>query len=366
MKILISGGGTAGHINPALAIAAKMQADYGAEILFIGTQKGLESELVPKAGFNISYIEVMGLIRKPTLKNLVVIKKYLQAIEKCKKIIKEFAPDVVVGTGGYVCAPVMSAAKALNIPTVIHEQNVIPGVTVKMCAKTCDTLCISFSETVSHLKNSIKEKCVLTGNPIRENMLTADRQKAKNDLGLDNRPLVVIFGGSLGAAIISNTTAELINSCDLTKFQLIFGTGKRYYASVLDKISDKPLGYSIKVVPYINNMETVLPAADLVISRAGALTVSELTALGIPSVLIPSPNVAHNHQTYNARALENGGAAVMLSENELTKDKLYSTINKILDDSEKLKSMSENAKKMGITNGTQKICEIILSLVKKS
>ena len=169
----------------------------------------------------------------------------------------------------------------------------------------------------------------------------------------------------MGAAIISNTTAELINSFNLSEIQLIFASGKRYYASVLDKISSKPLGYSIKVVPYINNMEQVLPAADLVVSRAGALTVSELTALGVPSVLIPSPNVAHNHQTFNARALESEGAAVMLVEGELTADTLHETIFKILNDKDNLLKMSENAKKIGISDGTQKICEQILSIMKK-
>lgn len=365
MKVLISGGGTAGHINPALAIAQKLQNEYNAEILFIGTEKGLENELVPKAGFKIEYIEVSGLIRKLTLKNVTVVKKYLAAISKSKKIIKDFAPDVCIGTGGYVCAPVMSAAHSLKIPTLIHEQNVIPGVTVKLAARFCDVLAISFSDTLKHMKPDVRKKCVLTGNPIREKMLSVSKEDARISLGLDERPLVVIFGGSLGAAIISNTTAELINSFDLSKIQLIFGTGKRYYASVLDKISSKPLGYSIKVVPYINNMEEVLPAADLCISRAGALTVSELTALGVPSVLIPSPNVAHNHQTFNARALESEGASKMLPESELTKETLYETIFKILDDKNNLSKMSENSKRIGISDGTQKICEQILSLIKK-
>lgn len=363
MKVIISGGGTAGHINPALAIADRLSSVYNAEILFIGTEKGLESDLVPKAGFKIEYIEVMGLIRKLTPKNITVIKKYISAIGKCKKIIRDFKPDVVIGTGGYVCAPVINAAHTLGIPTLIHEQNVIPGVTVKMCASICDSLLISFPDTVKYLKASFKDKCVLTGNPIRESMLKTEKEIARKELGLDERPLVVIFGGSLGASIISNTTAELINSYDLSKIQLIFGTGKRYYASVLDKISDKPLGYSIKVVPYINNMETVLPAADLVISRAGALTVSELTAMGTPSVLIPSPNVAHNHQTFNARALEEANAAVMLPETELNKETLYNTIFDILNDKDKLLKMSENAKKAGITDGTQKICDKVLELI---
>ncbi len=365
MKVIISGGGTAGHINPALAIASKLSSEYGAEILFIGTERGLENELVPKAGFKIEYIEVSGLIRKLTLKNVTVIRKFLVSVSRCKKIIKDFCPDVVIGTGGYVCAPVMQAAHALGIPSVIHEQNVIPGVTVKMCAKTCNVLATSFADTTKYLKSSVKSKCILTGNPIREKMLKTSKEDARQALGLDERPLVVIFGGSLGAAIISNTTAELINSFDLSSVQLIFGTGKRYYASVLDKISDKPLGYSVKVVPYINNMEQVLPAADLVVSRAGALTVSELTALGVPSILIPSPNVAHNHQTFNARALESDGAAIMLPENELSAQKLYDTIFKILKDRTSLSHMSKKAKEIGICDGTKKICDQVLELIRK-
>lgn len=365
MKVLISGGGTAGHINPALAIAAHLTENYNAEILFIGTKKGLENELVPKAGFKIEYIEVSGLIRKPTLKNVAVLKQYFSAIQKCKKIIKEFKPDVVVGTGGYVCAPVMNAAHALKIPSLIHEQNVIPGVTVKMCAKTCNILAVSFSDTVKYIKGGAKEKCVLTGNPIREGMLSISKDEAKKALSLDERPLVVIFGGSLGAATVSKAAAKLINSYDLSKIQLVFGTGKRYYADVLDEISAKPLGYSIKVVPYINNMEQVLPAADLVVSRAGALTVSELTALGVASILIPSPNVAHNHQVFNARALEANGAAIMLSESSLDEKNLYNAVFNVLNDKNKLLKMSENAKKIGICDGTAKICEHIARLAKK-
>ena len=357
MKILISGGGTAGHINPALAAAEHLKKNYGAKLLFIGTESGLESSLVPKAGFDIKYIEVAGLIRKITVKNAAVFYKYIKSIARCKRIISEFAPDAVIGTGGYVCAPVIRAAASLGVPTLVHEQNVIPGVTVKLCAKSCNILAISFSETLDYLKSSVRKKCVLTGNPLREGLLAAECGADK-----DGRPLVVIFGGSLGARAITEAACELVLNKDLSGIRLIFGTGKRYYDEVCEKTAGACLGDNIKIVPYIDNMEQVMPEAQLVVSRAGALTVSELCALGIPSVLIPSPYVAHNHQEFNARALEAAGAAALLKEGELSGESLYKEIFTILRNPGRRRKMSESAKRVGITDGTKRICELAARL----
>jgi len=362
MRAIISGGGTAGHINPALATAGRLAREHGAEILFIGTKKGLESKLVPEAGWNIQYIEVAGLIRRLTPKNFLVIKQFLTAISRCKKIIKEFKPDVVIGTGGYVCAPVLFAAHALKIPTLIHEQNVIPGVTVKLTAKSADSVCISFPDTTRYLKPAIAKKCVLTGNPIREEMLSVDRVEARNKLGLDERPFIVAFGGSLGAEKLNQAATSLINSNLSEKFQFLLGTGQRFYDSV--KKATKNYDASIRIVPYIDNMDTVMAAADLVIGRAGALTVSELCALGKPSILVPSPNVAHDHQTYNAKSVKNAGGAKLIPDAELSGDRLLAAVEELLRQPEELKTMSVKAKSIGITDGTKRICDAALQLVK--
>lgn len=363
MRVLISGGGTAGHINPALAIAGYFQKYHNAEILFIGTQKGLESTLVPKAGFAMKTVVVEGLIRSLTPKNIAVVYHFLQAVSDCKKIIRTFSPDLVIGTGGYVCAPVMFAAHRMHIPTVIHEQNVIPGVTIKMAARFADVLAVSFADTSKYFKPAIAEKCVLTGNPLRENMLEISYEEARARLGLDSRPFIVSLGGSLGARALNRAAADFVNDTDTGEFQFLAGCGKRYYEETLAMVKQEKLSEQIRFVPYIYNMEEVLPAADLVIARAGALTVSELTALGRPAILIPSPNVAHNHQEMNARSLEKNGAARVILERELTSERLKQEIADLIFDEKKRSTMSERSKQLGILDGTKRICDAAMALL---
>ncbi|MBO5930304.1 MAG: UDP-N-acetylglucosamine--N-acetylmuramyl-(pentapeptide) pyrophosphoryl-undecaprenol N-acetylglucosamine transferase, partial [Clostridia bacterium] len=271
MKVLISGGGTAGHINPAIAIAKRMQKEYNADILFVGKESGLEKTLVPKEGFSIRYIDVEGLLRKLTLKNFAVAAKYLRAISDAKKIIREFAPDVVVGTGGYVCAPVLSAAHALKIPVLVHEQNVFPGMTVKMAARFAECVAISFEDTMQYVSKKAKKACVLTGNPLRENMLELSYEAARAELGIDDTPFVVTVGGSLGARTINQALVEIMQLDETTKFRLLGSTGQRFYDAVLAQIDKTKLDETKTIVPYIYNMDKVLPAADLVIARAGAI-----------------------------------------------------------------------------------------------
>ncbi len=363
MKVLISGGGTAGHINPALSVADYLAKEHGAEILFLGTKKGLENQLVPKAGWSIRYIEVSGLIRKLSLKNIIIVKQFIMAIRSSKKIMKEFKPDIAIGTGGYVCAPVLFAAHALKIPTLVHEQNVIPGVTVKMASKIADKICISFLDTTKYLKPACRTKCLVTGNPIRSKMLSVNQQEARKRLGLDERPFIVSFGGSLGAAQLNHAVTEMINTCDMSRFQFMLGTGQRYYEKVKEKI--KKTDDSIKIVPYIEQMDIVMAAADLVIGRAGALTVSELCAMGKPAILIPSPNVAHDHQTHNAKSMEKAGGAVMIPEKELCEKQLYKAIIKIVENPSLLEKMAKKAKEAGIMDGDKRIAEAAVSLLKK-
>lgn len=364
MRAIVSGGGTAGHINPALAIAGYLKKYYEAEILFIGTQKGLESTLVPKAGFSMETVVVEGLIRKPTPKNIIVLYHFLKAVADCKKIIRKFEPDIVIGTSGYVCAPVMFAAHSLGIPTIIHEQNVIPGFTVKLTARFVDALAISFSDTKKYFKPSVAKKCFLTGNPLRENMLDITYEEARMRLGLDSRPFIVSLGGSLGARALNRAAAEFINRTDTDKIQFLAGCGKRYYEETVAQVKKEKLSEHVRFEPYIYNMEEVMPAADLVIARAGALTISELTALGRPAILIPSPNVAHNHQVMNAKSLEAGGAATVILEEKLTAEVLQKEIDALISDQKIHTKMSQNSKKMGITDGTKRICDRVLELVK--
>lgn len=370
MRILLAGGGTAGHINPALAIAqAAAAADEKNEILFIGKKGNMEEKLVTKAGFPIEFIDVEGIKRKLTLKNAVVALKAFGAIFESKKIIKKFNPDVVVCTGGYVSGPVMTAAHMLKIPSVIHEQNVYPGVTVKMSEKYATYVATSFEKTAELLRD--KDKCVLTGNPIREDILSADRETARKSLALDERPFVLAFGGSLGAARINDVVFNYIKHVieNENKVQILFGTGSRNYDEIIQRFKDENINLSkfhnITVTPYIYNMAEVMAAADVVVSRAGAISISEIMAAGKASVLIPSPNVAHNHQETNAKLLEKNNAAVVILEKELT-DKLFADkIEEIIYSEETKTALEANAKKMGICDATEKIFELAGSLAKK-
>ncbi len=360
MKILLAGGGTAGHINPALAIAFEaLRQDDKNEILFIGKKGNMEERLVGKAGFKMEFIDVEGFKRKLSLKNIAVAAKAFNAIFECRKIIKKFKPDIVVCTGGYVSGPVMSAAHMQKVPAIIHEQNVYPGVTVKMSEKSAVCVATSFEKTAELLHDA--GKCVLTGNPIRKDIILADPQSARIDLGLDERPFVLAFGGSLGAARINDAVFNYIKYVieNENKVQILFGTGTRNYEEVLKRFADENINISkyhnITVTPYIYNMPEVMAAADVVISRAGAISISEIMAAGKASVLIPSPNVAHNHQQTNAMLLQKNNAAVVILEKDLTNEIFAKKIESIIYSKEMQTTLETNAKKMGISDAAEKI-----------
>ncbi len=369
MRILLAGGGTAGHINPAISIASYAKSvDSDAKILFIGKRGNMEQTLVPKAGFDIEFIDIEGFKRALTLKNIKVIAKTLRAIGESKKIIKRFCPDVVICTGGYVSGPVMSAAKKLNIPSIIHEQNVFPGVTVKLSQKYASYIATSFEKTRSLLK--AKDKCVFTGNPVREQIILADRELARAELGVDKKPFVLAFGGSLGAARINDAVVGYIEKlAKRDDINLMFGTGKRNYDEVMSDIAKRGIDITkhknIRVCDYIYDMDKALAAADIVISRAGAISISEITALGKASILIPSPNVAHNHQYTNAKALSDNGAAVVITEDNLSSDVLGNMIEELLSDRARLDTIASNAKKLGVCDASQKIYALACKLYKK-
>ncbi len=363
MRILLTGGGTAGHINPALAIANFIkEKEKNAEFLFVGTRHGLEKELVPKSGYDIKFIDVMGLRRSLTAENIKVFAKYVKSMGDARRIIKEFAPDIVIGTGGYVCAPVVKAAHRAKIPTIIHEQNVFPGLAVKMLARDADVTAISFEETKKMIK---AKKILLTGNPLRPDLFkTVNTADLARGFGFDDKPIALMFGGSLGAQKMNDALLEMLCG-GITSFNLIAATGERYYDDVAEKLKQK--GINIReipnavVMPYIYDMENVFGAADIIIGRAGAITVSEITALGKAAVLIPSPNVAHNHQEYNARYLQKNGAAAMIAESELCGERLRGEIDAILSAGGTLAEMRGASKALGITNA----CEIIYNAAKE-
>ncbi len=350
MRIILSGGGTGGHIYPAIAIANFIkEKEPDTEILFIGNEGGMESRLVPRAGYDIRYIRVQGLRRRLSIENIKTAVRLVTSRYAAKKIVKQFRPDVVIGTGGYVCLPVMLAAAALKIPALVHEQNVFPGLAVRMCANHADTA-ISFPETEKYFKKPPKH-LILTGNPIRPELLRGKKEKPTGE------PLVVISGGSLGAQKLNDTLIELLKMGGQDYYGIIASTGERNYEAVMQKIKEEKIRLceNKKILPYIHNMDEVLQKADLAVTRAGAITVSELCALGKPAILVPSPNVTNDHQTYNARSMEKNGAAVLLPESELTAEMLAGQIKTLLSNRGHLEDMARAAKDCAITDACERI-----------
>lgn len=366
MRIIIAGGGTAGHINPGLAVAKYIKIQRPeAEILFIGTQRGMETKLVPREGFKLKLIRVRGLKRKISLENIVVLKELFQGIFEARNIIKNFKPDVVFGTGGYVCGPVLLCAWIMRIPTVIHEQNAFPGITNRLLSRVVDIVAISFEQSGKYFRQS--KKLVNTGNPIRMDMLKINRKEARNKRGIkEDGKCVVVFGGSLGAKKINEAVVEMLTRhYKINDFNIIFATGNTQYQNISDKLEGLKLS-SVSVVPYIYDMGNVMACADLAICRAGAITVSELAAVGVPSILIPSPNVTANHQEYNARALESQGASIVILEKDLNGQVIYKKIKDLFAGNKQLEEMRRNSKKTGSTNAVQNIYSVLLKVLSKN
>lgn len=366
MNILFSGGGTAGHINPAVAIAKyAVTQDKNNKVLFVGTKKGLESTLVPKEGFDIKYVNVDGLKKQLNIKNMISACKLVAAVAKSVVIMKKFKPDVVIGTGGYVCVSSVLAAHILKIPSIIHEQNVFPGTAVKFLADKADITAISFDESRKYLKNA--KNILLTGNPIRPAILSHNREECRRKLGIGSKKFIVSFGGSLGANRINDVMIDFVsrnlNNDDLV---IYFATGKREFERVKNEFAKKgiTLGANIRLLEYIDDMDIVMNAADLVICRSGAITLAELCALSKPSVLIPSPNVTNNHQEYNARALSDNGAAITICEKDFDIESLTKAVYSVIYDEKKTAEMSDAARKIAINDATEKLYEEAAKLLK--
>lgn len=368
LKFLIAAGGTGGHINPGVAIAKHIKENLrNSKILFVGTEKGLEKDLVPRAGFTLRFINVKGFARKLSLDSLVTAATLIKGMFQARKIIKEFKPDVVIGTGGYVCGPVVLYAALCKIPTVIHEQNALPGITNRLLSRFANVTAAGFEESFRYFPKA--KKFVVTGNPIRNEILQADRKTARESKGIkEGKPLIIVAGGSGGAENINNAVADmLIQHYKASDFQMIFATGPTRYEKVIKKIKEnKPeilQMNNISILPYIYDMENTMAATDIMVTRGGAITISELTALGVASIIIPSPNVTDNHQEYNARQLEKQNAALVILEKDLNGKTLYDNIMNLLFDNKELTKMRENAKNMGIHDATQRIFDQISELL---
>lgn len=365
MNILFSGGGTAGHINPAVAIAKyALEQDKNNKILFVGTKRGLEITLVPKEGFDIKYVNVDGLEKKLNIKNMISAFKMGIAVVKSIGIMKKFKPDVVIGTGGYVCVSSVIAAHILKIPSLVHEQNVFPGSAVKFLADKADVTAISFDESRKYIKNA--KKILLTGNPIRPAILSHNREECRKKLGIGNRKFIVSFGGSLGANRINDVMTEFVSrNLENDDMVIYFATGKRDYSRIIGEFEKRGISLTenIKILEYIDNMDIVMNAADLVVCRSGAITLAEICALKRPSVLIPSPNVTNNHQEYNARALSDNGAAITICERDFNLETLTKAVYSVVYDEHKASDMSEAAGKLAITDATDKIYKTVCELV---
>lgn len=371
MRIILAAGGTAGHINPALAIADKIRELFPESvILFVGAEGGMEERLVKKAGYDFKAFKMYGLQRKLTLKNIErnikAAYRFLTAKGQAKKLLKEFAPDVVVGTGGYACAPILITAAKMGIKTAIHESNSLPGVTTGIVSKHADKVLVSNPDVITHLKR--KDNCVVTGNPLRNNLPIEERETARKKLGLPEGMTIISFGGSLGANKITEAVMEIFKwekeVGNVNHIHSYGGNGKDMFYDLMKKngISESE---RLQTKEYINNMYTCLSAADLIISRAGAMTLTEITEAGRASILIPFPAAAENHQYYNALTLSKNGAAILIEDKDLTGELLLSKVKELYENPEKLKEMGVQAKKQRVENSTDLVVGNILDLVKE-
>lgn len=373
MKFILTCGGTAGHINPALAVAGRLRELMpDCEILFIGAEGKMEMELVPREGYKIEPLKITNISRGHSLEaivhNLDTLKNVAVSTREAKRIMREFKPDVVIGTGGYVCYPVLMAASELKIPTAVHESNAVPGLTTKLLAERVDKVMVGFEESRGAYHHP--EKVEVTGTPVRGEFAAYSKALAKRELGLDpDEPLVVSVWGSLGAAHMNKIMGELITMMDDSRpFRLIHSVGTRYFEdfmSALRQCAPDFARFGADVRKYIYDMPRVMAAADLILCRAGASTLSELAYMGKPVIIVPSPNVTNNHQEKNARVLEKAGGAKVFLEGEFDAPALMDTVRGLLGDSAQLEAMSQAMLSLAVPGATDRICDIILSLPAK-
>lgn len=372
MRVIIAAAGTGGHINPGLAIANKIKEEENdSEIIFIGTTRGLENDLVPRSGYELKTIDAYGLSKKLSIENIKKMYKTFKGYGEAKKIIKEFNPDVVIGTGGYICGATILAAHNLGIPTVLHESNAFPGKAVKMLAKKTDTILVSFEDAKNRINNA--KNIVYTGTPVKitkKNYTINEKSKIVKEAGLnETKPIVLIFGGSQGAQKINEAILGILKNKLNKNYQIIWATGPKQYDIIKEKLQDKNISINnienAKIVPYIYNMEEIMNISNLIVARSGAMTITEISNLGKPSILIPLPNVSGNHQLYNAKVLEKVGAAKIILNDELDDKKLNAQIEEIVLDKSKEAQMAKNSLKVSTSDVEDKIYNEIVKIVKE-
>jgi len=374
MRVLLAGGGTGGHINPALAIANIIKSKYpDAEFLFAGAEGGLETKLIPAAGFKIETVKVAGFQRKLSFKN---IKRNIKAVsylvtsgKRSREIITDFKPDIAIGTGGYVAGPIIRKAAKMGVPCAIHEQNAFPGITNILLSKSVKHVMLTTEEALKHMDPG-KFEYTVTGLPVRDGITSMTKAEARALLGFDNSLCILSFGGSLGAGCINETMADAIkwHTSEGLKINHIHGYGGMGRESF--PLAMKTAGITLKsprlrVTEYINDMDVCLAAVDIVICRAGATTLAELQAAGKASILIPSPIVAENHQFHNANVLGNAGAAIVIEQKDVTSERIIGILKDMYSNPDKLTAMSQNAKKMAVTDTNIRILSVIEKLLKK-
>ena len=374
MNFVFTCGGTAGHINPALAVANLMRERYpDCNILFIGATGHMEEKLVPQAGYELKCLPGSGLSRQLNLtgikKNIRAVKCVLNAVKACKRIFREFRPDVIIGTGGYASFPALYAGSSMKIPVCVHESNAVPGVTTKLAARLADRVLVCFEESKAMYPDPSKVEVV--GMPVRREFIYGDRAAARKELGIGDEPLVLSAFGSLGDKVMNQTMAELfrLEKEDGYPFRHIHATGSFGWEWMPGLVKEKGVDLAntpqIEMLEYFYNMPTLMAAADVIISRAGASTCNEIGAAGLPCILIPSPNVTNNHQEKNARVLESRGGAVVIVEKDCSAEKVYEEIKSLLADPDRRAEMGKNLRRMVTMDSAERICDIVEQLAKR-
>ena len=371
MKVVIAAAGTGGHINPGIAIANKIkQENKNAKITFVGTLRGLENDLVPRAGYELERIEVYGISRKISMQNIKNICKTLSSLKKAKSLIKKINPDIVIGTGGYICGPVLLAASKYKIPCFVHESNAYPGVTVKLLSGKVDEVLVGFEDAKQRLPKA--KKVVVTGTPTKlkkQNLTAEQKEEIKKQLSIkSDLPILLIYGGSQGAKTINNAVLGIIENNLNEKYHIIWAVGQSQYDEIKQILKSKGLNINnvknATIVPYIYNMEQVMNLADLIVARSGAMTITEVSLLAKPAIFVPYPYATENHQEYNAKVLADVGAAQIILDKDLNKETLSRKIHEIIESKDIQKKMSKNAEKIAIQNVEERIYNEIKNLLR--
>ena len=372
MKVIIAAAGTAGHINPGIAIANKIkEEEKNSKIIFIGTTRGLENDLVPRAGYELKTIDAYGLSKKISIENIKKMYKTFKGYGEAKKIIKEFKPDIVIGTGGYICGATITAAHNLGIPTMLHESNAFPGKAVTLLARQTDTILVSFDDAKNRIKHA--KNIVFTGTPVKikkKEYTINEKLDIIKKAGLkETKPIVLIFGGSQGAQKINDAILGILKNKQNKDYQIMWATGPKQYDIIKARLENNNISINnienAKIVPYIYNMEEIMNISDLIVARSGAMTITEISNLGKPSILIPLPNVSNDHQLHNAKVLEKVNAAKIILNDELNNENLNKEIKEIVLNKEKTNEMRKNALKVATTDAEEKIYKEIKKLKKE-